>query len=249
MTAPRSSRRSFQGYRSRTRGTLLALFTLAPLLFVRGVQAQAITVPARLYARPGAVVALDLWADAGIVNLVGVDLTLNINADGAHNVPAPQAALNAEGDPYALPGRLIPRPFTQVFASPDTFSALLTTPATAGGSGPGWIVSLPLQVPATAPAGAVYPLTFSRLNVTLGDAAPLALTAESAIVVDPDTPRDGDLNADGRITVQDATLALRIAAQLLTPTPTQHFTGDLSPRDGRVNVGDAIGILRLAAGL
>ncbi len=80
----------------------------------------------------------------------------------------------------------------------------------------------------------------------------------SAVLLGPSaqamTP--GDINNDGQFNVLDAILALRIAAQVDTPTAEQLRAGDVSPvvppglyGDGAVNISDAIRLLRRAAGL
>jgi hypothetical protein len=58
----------------------------------------------------------------------------------------------------------------------------------------------------------------------------------------------GDLNGDGKINVQDATLSLRIAVGLLTPSDAQKTLGDMNG-DGNLNVQDATTVLRKAVGL
>lgn len=58
----------------------------------------------------------------------------------------------------------------------------------------------------------------------------------------------GDLNGDGRVTTQDATLALRAAIGLQVLTPDQQEAADVTG-EGRVNVQDATLILRVAVGL
>jgi subtilisin family serine protease len=66
------------------------------------------------------------------------------------------------------------------------------------------------------------------------------------------TLTQGDLNGDGKINVSDATLALRIAAGLVTPSAGQLKAGDVAPAgqpDGRITVTDATRLLRITAGL
>ena len=58
----------------------------------------------------------------------------------------------------------------------------------------------------------------------------------------------GDINGDGTVNVQDATLALRAAVGLITLTETQRIAGDVNG-DNFVGVQDATTILRLAVGL
>jgi hypothetical protein len=56
----------------------------------------------------------------------------------------------------------------------------------------------------------------------------------------------GDLNGDGKVNVQDATLSLRIAVGQLPP-PGQEIAGDVN-HDGKLNVQDTTLILRFAVG-
>jgi hypothetical protein len=67
-------------------------------------------------------------------------------------------------------------------------------------------------------------------------------------VTPPPTGKLGDLNGDGAVNVQDATLSLRIAVGLLTPTDAQKAADDAN-HDGKWNVQDATLILRAAVGL
>jgi hypothetical protein len=57
----------------------------------------------------------------------------------------------------------------------------------------------------------------------------------------------GDLNADGKVNVQDATTSLRIAVGSITPTDAQKAAGDVN-HDGKWNVQDTTLILRFAVG-
>jgi hypothetical protein len=58
----------------------------------------------------------------------------------------------------------------------------------------------------------------------------------------------GDLNGDGKIAVADATLSLRIAVGLLTPTDAQKAAGDVN-KDGKLTVSDTTLILQVAVGI
>jgi len=60
-------------------------------------------------------------------------------------------------------------------------------------------------------------------------------------------PALGDLNGDGKVNVQDATLSLRIAVGVITPTDAQKAAGDVN-HDGKWNVQDTTLILRRAVG-
>lgn len=57
----------------------------------------------------------------------------------------------------------------------------------------------------------------------------------------------GDLNGDGKLTVADATLALRLAIGLATATAPQLANGDMN-HNGQIDIADAIIILKAAVG-
>lgn len=61
----------------------------------------------------------------------------------------------------------------------------------------------------------------------------------------------GDLNGDAVVTVADMALAFRIALGSVAPSPIQLRAGDVSPPggDGRITIGDAVRIARIASGL
>lgn len=87
----------------------------------------------------------------------------------------------------------------------------------------------------------------------------LALAFTPAFLADSDRPsasaataRCGDVNGDGRITVQDAILALRIAGGFIKPTPAMFAAADVAPLDnpdGKITIEDAVVILKVAIGL
>ena len=58
----------------------------------------------------------------------------------------------------------------------------------------------------------------------------------------------GDLDGNGKVTAEDARIALRIAARLQNATKYQMQVGDLN-KDGKITAGEARLILRLAAKL
>lgn len=64
--------------------------------------------------------------------------------------------------------------------------------------------------------------------------------------------RKGDVDGDGRVTVRDAQICLMIVVGKIRPTPSQIAAADVAPKgrpDGRVTVGDAVVINRMAVGL
>ena len=62
-------------------------------------------------------------------------------------------------------------------------------------------------------------------------------------------PNDkGDLNGDGRVTLQDAILILQFAVAIGIPTDLQRAAADMNS-DGRLNILDATLVLRKVVGL
>lgn len=80
--------------------------------------------------------------------------------------------------------------------------------------------------------------------------------------VQPPPPEEevlwGDISGDGKINIADATLALRIAVGLVSPTEKQIQAGDVAPKpgtggrafgDGMIRINDVVRILRRIVGL
>lgn len=92
---------------------------------------------------------------------------------------------------------------------------------------------------------AVDPATKSSLWWRIEDTS----SAVSVIPVAADNLLSaGDINADGKITVADATLALRAAVGLIILSPEQASRADVTD-DGKVTTADATKLLRLSLGL
>ena len=59
----------------------------------------------------------------------------------------------------------------------------------------------------------------------------------------------GDVNGDGKVSIADAALALRIAVGAVRATIRQVLAGDLVDQDGFIGIAEAVVILRAAVGL
>jgi len=91
------------------------------------------------------------------------------------------------------------------------------------------------------------PLTVGLEQKTWGDGAELTATW-NRFTLQNNTgtgPIPGDLNADGKVNVQDATLSLNIAVGNLQPTDAQKAAGDFNG-DGKLNIQDTTLILNKA---
>ncbi len=123
--------------------------------------------------------------------------------------------------------------------------SMASVEAITGGSGS--LADIVFTVSASAKAGAVIPLSFKQAELysELGDSLPVD-TQDGRITIRSCVK--GDVNGDGEIKANDAILALRISAGLMTPTPQQECAADVNS-DGRVRSNDAIMILRMVTGV
>jgi hypothetical protein len=117
-------------------------------------------------------------------------------------------------------------------------------------SGSGALVDIGLTINANAKPGTQTPLEFSdtALYDDSSKAIPVSLVNGVVKVNQPTGGLKGDVNNDGAIRSNDATLALRIAAGLMVPDEYQKWAADMNG-DGVVRSNDATLILRKAAGL
>jgi|GEM_PF-3305363 len=90
------------------------------------------------------------------------------------------------------------------------------------------------------------------VGVLLGNSQGVFVAASSGVTPPPAGLAPGDLNGDGKVTISDVTIALRIAVGLMTGTPEQMKAADVAPKgapDGKVNIQDVTRLLRRAIGL
>jgi uncharacterized repeat protein (TIGR02543 family) len=115
--------------------------------------------------------------------------------------------------------------------------------------------SQPIIVKSVAVAGATTYEIWRNPDATTAGAVKLGITAATSYE-DRDSASHfvltqtvmGDLDGDGKISVKDATIMLRIAVGLVTCTAEQFLAGDVS-KDGELDMRDVTLILRAVAGL
>jgi hypothetical protein len=115
-------------------------------------------------------------------------------------------------------------------------------------SGSGSLIGITFTVNPKASAGAetVIQLTDTQLYNELAE--PIQISLENGVVRIKQTCIKGDVNNDGNIRSNDATLILRIVAGLLVPNDYQKCAADAN-NDGQIRSNDATIVLRKAAGL
>lgn len=189
----------------------------------------------RVYGLPGDTIAVALFADS-INGISGGDVIVKFDPE----------VLNAS--------KVQPTEFTRNFlivANLDTPGVARISLASVRGAvgGPGSLFNIKMVVKSKGPIPPIprpQPLQLSYV----------ALYTEGGTLI-PLTKRDGefvlgrtrgDVNRDGRVNSADAILALRIAAGLLQPTPTQLADADVDG-NGRVESIDASCMLLRAVGL
>ncbi|MFC1712564.1 NPCBM/NEW2 domain-containing protein, partial [Candidatus Poribacteria bacterium] len=114
--------------------------------------------------------------------------------------------------------------------------------------GSGALVEIGFTVNADAQVDTETTLSFSEARIYDEDGRAILAGLEDGVVKIMHPGIKGDVNNDGAVRSNDATLALRIAAQLMIPTEYEHWAADMND-DGVVRANDATLILRTAAGL
>ena len=112
--------------------------------------------------------------------------------------------------------------------------------------GSGALMEIGLTVSADAKAGTETPLSFEAATIYDETGTTIPVKLESGVV--RILGIKGDVNKDGKVSAADATLTLRIAAELMIPNDYQKWAADMND-DGKVRTNDVILILRIASGL
>jgi len=88
-----------------------------------------------------------------------------------------------------------------------------------------------------------------KVYQSVGDAGMSIWRPKVTPIIPPAPPiTKGDVNGNGKVDIPDATLALRFAVKLDTPTDAQKAAADVNG-NGQVDVADVTIILRAAVGL
>lgn len=210
-------------------------------------------IPNPWTVRTGAPAPLSIADASGAPGtLVPVTLQATDSFQGVHRVSvsvcvsAPTGASPAALSTVVTPKGLFAAAKATVVAQSPTEITLVLDNATAA-AGPGELATMAVSLPPDAPVGARYILTVTSASVSVaGKVSPASgtgayVTVRSAVV-------KGDVNGDGKVTVADASLALRMAVGIIQPKPEQLLAGDIDG-NGKLSVVDVTKILSMAIGL
>jgi hypothetical protein len=187
---------------------------------------------------PGGIVTVNVVAGQGLVGIKEAQMTLAFPSDVA-GFPVGVAL------PVELPDNLIPGATAQ--ATPGVGQVTITVQGTQPSTAEGRLLSYRLLISATAPEG-TYPLEFASLALTGTGGTTLITRAVEGKLTVAKPRRPGDVDGDGKTTISDVVLALRIVLGLVQPTDAQLKGADMTG-DGKITIADALKILRLVSGI
>lgn len=183
---------------------------------------------------PGGVATVVISADANVKTVAGVGL--NIRFDSRLRLSAQDVSA----------GDLLAEPLTAFNA--EAGQAILGFVSTRDSSGPGVLARLGFHIPRDAVPGQTFSVELVSADVNDAAGNVLPVNVQSGVVSVVTARRRGDVNGDGLVNIADATLALRAAVGLISPTQEQAAAIDVN-NDGRAAISDVTLILRAAVGL
>lgn len=227
----------------------LVLLALACVLFTGGGAAAGPTNQPMLSAwllyakpaagRPGGLAWVQICGNVALASVEGIDLTLDYSQPAtAPPLQPPSAPADVMAGERMTNGNPIAN-----WATPGSvhFGVITLQPA----SGAGSYAILPLMVPANAVPGTLYTLALSLGKVvvaTPNDDLEFQVPTQGA-TLEVSSTLPGDVNGDGRVTIADVVLAIRIFLGAITPTPDQFLAADFNG-DGTVTLDDIRALLR-----
>ena len=183
-----------------------------------------------------------LAAGVNTVTVTATDFSENLTTAAIAitlDTAAPLLSINAVTTPTSLKNQTIG----------GTVEAGATVAVTLGGT------TTPATVTGSTWSFNLTGLAVGANNLTITATDPVGNKATSSAVISLLVP-DGDLDGNASATVADAVLALRIAVGLTTASAGEMAHGDVAPLvggkpqpDGKIDVGDALVILRKVVGL
>lgn len=217
------------------------------LALSRSAQAQGVISVPNVSALPGEAANVDVMLDANVRGLASAQFILDFSNASSTRAPALSPVLTDGTEAKVILGQIVPAGALVSASAKTGGQVAVGIVGVTGFNGPGVMVTVPLHVPSTAPAGVTYQLLLRSVLLYSEEGRQLPVTVKSGTLTVAGF-LEGDPNGDGVIDVRDAVLALRIAIGLEPTTPEQFAAADVT-KDRRVTVLDAQFILRMALGL
>ena len=189
----------------------------------------------RIYGLPGDTITVTFFADT-VATISGGDIVIKFDGDALK-------ALKMQSTQYTRDFLIVAN-----LDTPGVAHVSLAAPRAAAG-GPGGLFNIKMLVNPLLPVPPIpqpRPLQLSSVALYNENGKAIPLTKRDGEFILGRTR--GDVNRDGRVNSADAILTLRIAAGLLSPTPTQLADADVDG-NGRVESIDASCMLYRAVGL
>lgn len=209
------------------------MFADTAMLFVPDVKVRA-----------GQDANVKIEASSDVKGISGAQFTLSyvmVTPASAPALPQPDAGAVVQGDLFP-PGSLVA---ANVKSEGQVTVGIAAASAV---DGPGVLAVIPLHVPADAPGNAVYELRLSSATVSK-DGFDVSLNANGGtLAVQKSSRKKGDLNGDGKVSISDVTIALRLVTFGETPTPDELEAGDILGH-GKITLADVTLILEAVLGL
>jgi hypothetical protein len=191
--------------------------------------------------RAGSTVILQVLADENVKDVTGVSLNLDFNT----STPAGAPPLAVTGRDGVKAGELLKGGLAAANLETDG-KILVGIAGTEPVSGPGVVAEITFRIPGNAAARTTYAVNLSAVVAVGQQDIPIEAVGGTITVLA--ARMKGDLNGDDRISIVDATLALRAALNLVTLDEEQLYAADLND-DGRIAIAEVTRILRAALGL
>lgn len=198
---------------------------------------------------PGEVVGIEILMDANVRGVASAQFTLDFSRASSIKAPPLQPVLLQPGAQEAKIqlGPMVPSGTIATASARSGGQVMVGIAGVTGFSGPGVMVTVPLQIPANAIPRTSYELQLRDVLLydELGNQVSVSVKNGTLTIAGL---MDGDVTGDGVVDIRDALLALRMAVGLALYTTDQLMAADAN-KDGRITVIDVQAILRLALGL
>ena len=192
---------------------------------------------------------IEILMDANVRGVASAQFTLDFSRASSIKAPPLQPVLLQPGTQEAKIqlGPMVPSGAIATASARSGGQVMVGIVGVIGFSGPGVMVTIPIQIPANAIPRTSYELQLRDVLLYDELGKQISVSVKSGTLTIAGL-MDGDVTGDGVVDIRDALLALRMAVGLALYTTDQLMAADAN-KDGRITVIDVQAILRLALGL